>query len=97
MIGHIQHFKRKKKKEESSNLNNQIDNSKYWIEQYCIEIGCRVEELMDAAKDYIQYGEYWVQGSRWDGVSLDTTFWTHYEIVTGAKVEDKENFFSCSC
>lgn len=68
-----------------------------WISDYCARIGCRVDEIMEAAGEYQNRGEYWVQGGRWEGEYLDEAFWPHWEAVTGKEASDKSNFFSCSC
>lgn len=55
--------------------------------------------LIEGALDYIENGEYLVQGGKWEGFSIPDDFWAHFEVVTGRKVsEDKRgNFFGCSC
>lgn len=74
--------------------------SREWIAKYCAEIGCRVDEMMSHAVDWVAgYGNYWIDGGRWEGESLREEFWTHFEVVTGKPVPEnkRENFFSCSC
>jgi len=79
--------------------------SKRWIESYADSIGLDYDELTGAARDWVEsqtdggYGEYLNRGELLDGVSLSNEFWTHYEKVTGTKVDKKyqENFFTCSC
>lgn len=80
--------------------------SEQWIKNYCAQIGCTVTELMEHAIRWVEstkekdsWGEYWVDGGRWEGVSLSDQFWDHYEVVTGTivKPESKTSFFSCSC
>lgn len=72
-------------------------SSEEWIAQYAIQIGCRVDEIMNAADNYQSHGEYWVQGGRWEGQSLHPDFWKHWENVTGKTATDHYSFFSCSC
>lgn len=70
-----------------------------WLTDYARGIGCRFEELMDAAERYVRHGEYWCQGDRFDGVYLGDEFWPYYEAYTGETVpkDQKYSFFSCSC
>lgn len=73
--------------------------SEAWIRSYASQIGATFDELIDHAKSYVAFGDYWVQGGRWEGFSLDDDFWPHFENVTGLKVEEdrRGSFFSCSC
>jgi hypothetical protein len=45
------------------------------------------------------FGEYWVDGGKFEGESLPEEFWDHYESVKGKKVPQahRGSFFSCSC
>jgi hypothetical protein len=73
--------------------------SKEWIENFAGGLGLSYEEIMDAAEEYVEHGEYFVQGGRFEGEYVPDEFWPHYESVTGKKVaeKDKGSFFSCSC
>jgi hypothetical protein len=68
-----------------------------WIAEYAARAGAKVEELMNAANDYLKYDEYFCQGGRWEGEHLPDDFWDHYEAVTGEKVTKRGSFYSCSC
>lgn len=74
-------------------------DARVWIEQYARGAGVRYEELMFNAADHVRTGDYWTEeGGRFEGESVPDEFWDHYEIVTGAKVEENsDNFFSCAC
>ena len=74
-----------------------VSLSEQWIRNYCGSLGVGYDEMMHAAENYAKHGEYWCQGDRFEGWSLDPEFWEHYEKVTGVKVEGKWGFFSCSC
>lgn len=57
------------------------------------------EELIDRATSYVNGGEYWSEGGRFEGQGLYPEFWSDFEELTGLKVPDGErySFFSCSC
>ena len=57
------------------------------------------EELIDRATQYVNGGEYWSEGDRFEGQDLYDEFWDDFEKLTGLKVPegDRYSFFSCSC
>lgn len=57
------------------------------------------EELIDRATQYVNGGEYWSEGGRFEGQELYDEFWDDFEELTGLKVPegDRYSFFSCSC
>lgn len=57
------------------------------------------EELIDRATSYVNGGEYWSEGGRFEGQGLYPEFWSDFEELTGLKVPDGDrySFFSCSC
>lgn len=57
------------------------------------------EELIDRATQYVNGGEYWSEGDRFEGQGLYGEFWDDFEELTGLKVPegDRYSFFSCSC
>lgn len=67
------------------------------IAQFAKSIDMDFHELMAAAKDYQEHGEYLHEGDRFEGVSIPDRFWEHYATYTGEEVRDPYNFFSCSC
>ncbi len=73
--------------------------SKTWLQGFADEVGLHYIELLAAAKDYLDHGEYLNHGSRWEGQSVPPEFWDHYETVTQTKVSESQRggFFSCSC
>src|SRR5690606_8459210 len=73
--------------------------SKAWLEHFAGEAGVSYDELMEGADHYLRYGEYMIQGGRWEGFSTPLEFWNHYQMVAGRVIEEAErgNFFSCSC
>lgn len=57
------------------------------------------EELIDRATSFVNGGEYWSEGGRFEGQGLYPEFWSDFEELTGLKVPDGDrySFFSCSC
>lgn len=72
-----------------------------FIDQLAASGGRTAAELIQAAHDYLDNGDYFngAEGGEWEGVSVPGDFWPHFENVTGRKVPDgaRGNFFSCSC
>lgn len=74
--------------------------SRAWIENYANgSVDMTYNRLMEAAREYLRYGEHVVEGGRYEGFYLNQEFWDHYEVVTGETVNesDRGSFFSCSC
>jgi hypothetical protein len=75
--------------------------SELWLRNFAQKgaVGMGYQELLDAAKAYLESGDYLNEGGRWEGVYTPDDFWDHYETVTGTKVPlvKRGNFFSCSC
>lgn len=82
---------------DSDSIVNDSSKSKEWISNYAAGLGVSYDDLMNAAESYIEHGDYWNEGDRFDGVYLDNVFWDHFQAVTGKFVDDKSSFFSCSC
>lgn len=86
--------------ETPSNLENGAEAR---IREIAVTLGIRYDELLEAAEEWLQYGEYTVQydSEAWrnEFPSYQSEFWSLYEIVTGRNVpnEKRESFFSCSC
>ena len=55
--------------------------------------------LIDGAREYKEYGEYMIQGGKWESFSVGEESWAAYDIVTGETTSEnkRNNFFSCSC
>lgn len=86
----------------------QVDASRRWIENFCAEVGERYDYVMDGARTFLQgkregvwpdylYGEH--DSGALEGEVVPQEFWTHYQNVTGEKVDPnhRESFFTCSC
>lgn len=74
-------------------------SSERWLRDFAVTADLTYEELMAAARDHVQTGEYLCDGGKWEGFYTPEEFWDHFENVTGEHVEvnDRGNFFSCSC
>ena len=70
-----------------------------WLKDYADSIASSLEELLMRTKDFLDCGDYWNEGERFDGKWVPEEFWKYYEEYTGTKVDedDKHSFFSCSC
>jgi hypothetical protein len=76
-------------------IENEKAESRQWIEEYASSIELDYNELMSAAFDFINSGDYLNKGELLDGKCTPEEFWSHYEKITGKRGEG--NFFSCSC
>lgn len=59
--------------------------------------GLTVQELIDAAQNYQQTGDYLSEGGRFEGCYVGEDFWRLYDLITGSRAIDRHSFFSCSC
>lgn len=80
---------------------DESSDSAWWLTNLASRIGVGRNELIERAREFVRHGDYWCEGSRFDGVRnvIDDKFWTHYEAVTGEKVakEHRAGFLDCSC
>lgn len=78
-------------------------NKSYPVEEgrlriFADEAGITYERLLEGAEDFVENGNYMVDGGRWEGFDIYDSFWDDYEKVTGKKRSDKKwGFFSCAC
>lgn len=70
-----------------------------WLTNFAGQYGMELYEILDAAEDYLERGEYLCHGPRFDGEYIPDEFWTYYSLHTGRVVndDDRGSFFSCSC
>jgi hypothetical protein len=75
------------------------ERAKNFIQAEADRVGVRFDELIEHAGYYVNSGEYWTEGGRFEGEYISDEFWHHYEIWTGRAVSqsDRGSFFSCSC
>jgi len=70
-----------------------------WVTEWADSIGSDYHEVMEAAEDWIQSGEYLCRGGTFEGISVPDEFWDKYEAIRRTKVSDRDrgSFFTCSC
>lgn len=76
-----------------------FNDSFEWIENWASNVGITYDEALSAAEEYLQHGNYWCEGDRFDGEHVPDEFWDHYEVVSESKIKSSKrgSFFSCSC
>ena len=70
------------------------------IQQFANEYGLDYQEIIDAAIDYVDNGNWMSDGGRWEGMDLyEDAFWDALEVVTGRRFtsDQRGGVFSCSC
>lgn len=77
----------------------EVKAAREWIYNFAQGVGLDYDELIEAAGDYLDHGDYLVKGGDLEGEYVPDEFWDHYEIIKKEKVEenDRGSFFSCSC
>lgn len=80
-------------------LDEDRERAKANLNHFAVSVGLSLDELLRGAGSYLKYGEYLIDGGRYEGVYMPDTFWQDYQVYTGIAVnEDKQgHFFSCSC
>lgn len=75
------------------------EESEQWLRDYADSIDETFNSLMSATQDYLEYGEYFNRGEKFEGRYLPREFWYHYQTYTGKIVHPdyQHSFFSCSC
>ena len=73
--------------------------SEQMIRQFAQGADISYEEILEYAKEWLEFGKWQCQGGKWEGFYLPDEFWDHYEAVMGKRVADNDrgSFFSCSC
>lgn len=79
-----------------------VTDSHKWMMDFAARNLLSMEEVVDAASEYIRDGEYFIHprdGGLLDGVTIPDEFWDHYDVINGTKTpeESRGHFFSCSC
>lgn len=74
-------------------------NHREWLEKFAEEHGIDFDQLMDGARNWIEYGDYVYIGVDIDYDAASGKFWEHYQAYTHEAVPQSKqnNFFSCSC
>lgn len=70
-----------------------------WMADFAEQYGFTGSRMMEAARDYLRDGEYFCDGGTFEGEYVPDEFWTHYQNITGEKIdpERRNNFFTCAC
>lgn len=70
-----------------------------WLEEFAGRYGFTYDRIIEAAKNYLENGDYLRGGDELEGEYVPDEFWDHYQAATGTVVLRKEqgNFFTCSC
>lgn len=80
--------------------------SERWLRDLAESVGISYGRLMDGASDWVngrrrgdRWGTYIIGGAEMESMSVPDEFWTHYETMTGDRIEEEHrgDFFSCSC
>jgi len=76
-------------------------SSEAWLRLHAEAIGLSYGRLIELANEWLQYGEYHTLSYDTPDVVYEDNekFWTHFEVVTGKKVDadKRQTFISCSC
>lgn len=85
--------------EKGRSIYDAVEVSRQWVYNFADSLSLDYDELMDAAKDYLDHGDYLVKGGDLEGEYVPDEFWDHYQIIKEEKVDenDRGSFFSCSC
>lgn len=70
-----------------------------YLRNFAAQYAMDLQDILDAAHDYVTRGEYLNHGPRFEGEYVPKEFWTHYSEFTGTEVseDDRGSFFTCSC
>jgi hypothetical protein len=88
--------------ETARRLTAMLSGSTEYVDQLAKQWDITPEELVQAAREYVESGEYWYHprdSERFVGERLPDSFWEHFELITGKVVEEAKRgrFFSCAC
>lgn len=79
--------------------------SEKWLREFAASVDANYDEMMEVAATHCEgaessYGEYLIQGGKWEGQSTPAEFWTHFSALTGKTPKSEygmPGIFSCSC
>ena len=76
-----------------------IEIAEDWLRAYADSIDESYEYVMDVADSHQKgsWGNYIIQGERFEGESTPDEFWDYYAIVRNNPNPERTSFFSCSC
>jgi hypothetical protein len=78
-------------------------SSEKWLRDFARDVDADYNEMMHVASTHCEgaksaWGDYLIEGGKWEGQDTPPEFWEHYEKVTGKKQKDTTTgIFSCSC
>jgi hypothetical protein len=87
--------------EDKPNLPSQSESER-WLRSFAAEVDADYDEMMRVAASHCdegnRWGDYLIDGGKWEGQSTPDEFWTHYAAVTGkTPSRGPTGIFSCSC
>jgi hypothetical protein len=70
-----------------------------WVETFAAEHDCDYEQVMRAAQNWLDTGEYEHIGVDINYEAAGGEFWDHFQALKGLEVpaDKRGNFFNCSC
>lgn len=76
--------------------------SEKWLRDFADSVDADYHEMMHVAASHCdpgrQWGEYLIEGGKWEGQTTPDEFWTHYAAVTGkTPTNGPRGIFSCAC
>ena len=76
--------------------------SEKWLRDFADAVDADYDEMMRVAASHCdpgnRWGDYLIEGDKWEGQSTPDEFWTHYAAVTGKTPDGGPvGIFSCSC
>jgi hypothetical protein len=75
--------------------------SEKWLRDFAAEVDANYHEMMQVAASHCvdnRWGDYLIEGGKWEGQSTPDEFWTHFAAVTGKVPKGGPiGIFSCSC
>lgn len=83
------------------------DEAEEWMYEFCASIDEEYSTIMNAAYNYLKYGDYYLgqendEGyyGKFEGMGVPKKFWDAYEVITGSPLDKDQkegSFFSCAC
>jgi hypothetical protein len=73
--------------------------AKLWMENFADRHGSTFDEVMRRCADFVEHGEYWCEGGRFEGEWAPDELWDYYGVLIDSVVPDDKRggLFSCSC
>lgn len=85
-----------------------MSDAEKWLREYAEQMDADFDEMMYVAGTHYRsatgqggYGDYLIDGGKWESECTPEVFWDHYAVFKGVEPLSehvwKPNFFSCSC